>query len=74
MQLGVLSDLDESIELNHAALLLYPPSHDLRSLCLNNLASSLRDRFMQRGAPSDLDESIGLHQAALLLQPPSHYV
>ncbi|KAG1807266.1 CHAT domain-containing protein [Suillus subaureus] len=71
-QLGVLSDLDESIELHRAALLLRPPSHSDRSESLNDLAVSLRDRFTQQGIPSDLDESIELHRAALLLRSPGH--
>jgi hypothetical protein len=74
MELGVPSDLDESIELFRAALLLQPPGHSIQSLCLNNLTISLRDRSMQRGAPSDLDESIELHRTALLLHPPGHSI
>ncbi|KAG2062617.1 hypothetical protein BDR04DRAFT_956399, partial [Suillus decipiens] len=65
-------DLDESIELHRDALLLRPPGHSLRSYSLNNLAVSLRARFIERGVPSDLDESIELHRAALLLRPPGH--
>ncbi|KIK46464.1 hypothetical protein CY34DRAFT_75878, partial [Suillus luteus UH-Slu-Lm8-n1] len=71
-QRGVPSDIDESIELHRAALLLCPPGHSDRSMSLNNLALSLRDRFAQRGIPSDLDESIELHRTALLLCPPGH--
>ncbi|KAG1880880.1 TPR-like protein [Suillus subluteus] len=71
-QQGVLSDLDECIELYQAALLLRPPGHSDRSESLNNLATSLGDRFTQRGVPSDLDESTELYRAALLLRPPGH--
>jgi hypothetical protein len=71
-QRGVPSDLDESIELHQAALLLRPPGHLLRSLSLSNLATSLGVRFRQRGVPSDIDESIELHRAALLLRPHGH--
>ncbi|KAG2139214.1 TPR-like protein [Suillus clintonianus] len=71
-QRGILSDLDEAIELHQAALLLRPPGHSLRSSSLNNLANSLHDRFKQRGAPSDLDEAIELYRAALLLRPSGH--
>ncbi|KAG1769943.1 TPR-like protein [Suillus placidus] len=71
-QRGVPSDLDECIELHHAALLLRPSSHSDRSASLNNLAVSLRDRFRQRGVPSDLDEAIKLNRAALLLRPLGH--
>ncbi|KAG1878122.1 TPR-like protein [Suillus subalutaceus] len=69
---SIMSDLDEAIELNRAALLLCPPSHSDRPASLNNLAVSLRDRFLQRGIMSDLDEAIELLRAALLLCPPSH--
>ncbi|KAG1761430.1 CHAT domain-containing protein [Suillus occidentalis] len=72
MRRGDPSDLDESIELYRAALLLRPPGHSDRSDSLSNLAVGLRDRFMQRGDPSDLDESIELHRAAVLLHPPGH--
>ncbi|KAG2158673.1 uncharacterized protein EDB93DRAFT_1325293 [Suillus bovinus] len=73
-----LSDLDDSIELHQAALLLrppdslllHPPSHSLRSSCLNDLVIGLRDIFRQRGIASDLDEFIKLFRAALLLRPP----
>ncbi|KAG2353320.1 hypothetical protein BDR07DRAFT_1222916, partial [Suillus spraguei] len=71
-QWGILSNLDESIKLHRAALLLCPPGHSDRSQYLINLAISLRDRFTQRGVPSDLDESIELYWAALLLCPPGH--
>ncbi|KAG1856957.1 TPR-like protein [Suillus subalutaceus] len=72
-QRGVLSDLDESIELNRAALLLRPLGHPDRSLSLNNLAVGLRERFFtQRRVPSDMDESIELNRAALLLRPVGH--
>ncbi|KAG1847947.1 CHAT domain-containing protein [Suillus tomentosus] len=67
-----MSDLDEAIELNRAALLLYPSGRSDRSMPLNNLAISLQDRFKQRGMMSDLDEAIELHRAALLLRPSGH--
>ncbi|KAG1747924.1 CHAT domain-containing protein [Suillus paluster] len=71
-QRGVLSDLDEAIELHRAALLLCPPSHSDRSASLNNLANSLQDRFEQRGVflqdrfeqrgvLSDLEEAFRLY-------------
>ncbi|KAG2028483.1 hypothetical protein BDR03DRAFT_1078064, partial [Suillus americanus] len=67
-------DLDESIELHRAAILLRPPGHSDRSHSFNNLTNSLLDRFRQRGrgVQSDLDESIELHRAALLLCPVGH--
>jgi len=67
-----MSDLDEAIDLNRAALALHPPGHSDRSMSLNNLASSLRVRSKQRGVLSDLDEAIDLNQAALALCPPGH--
>ncbi|OAX38917.1 hypothetical protein K503DRAFT_653679, partial [Rhizopogon vinicolor AM-OR11-026] len=56
-QRGILSDLDEAIDLHRAALALRPPGHSNRSQSLNNLAISLRGRFKQRGVVSDLDEA-----------------
>ncbi|KAG2032946.1 hypothetical protein BDR03DRAFT_1014798 [Suillus americanus] len=41
-------------------------------MSLNNLAASLRARFLQQGIMSDLDEATELHRAALLLCPPGH--
>jgi hypothetical protein len=38
-QRGVLSDLDEAIDLDRAALALCPPGHSNRSDSLDNLAS-----------------------------------
>ncbi|KAG2037170.1 hypothetical protein BDR03DRAFT_819009, partial [Suillus americanus] len=42
---GIISDLDEAIELHRAALLLRPPGHSDRSTSLNNLALCLQNRF-----------------------------
>jgi CHAT domain-containing protein len=71
-QRGVLSDLDEAIDLLQAALALRPPGHSSRSDSLINLAMHLYARFEQRGVLSDLDEAIDLDQAALALCPPGH--
>ncbi|KAG1828244.1 CHAT domain-containing protein [Suillus variegatus] len=68
-QRGIISDLDEAIELNRAALLICPPGHSNRFMSLNYLANRLADRFEQRGIMSDLDECIELRRAALLLRP-----
>jgi hypothetical protein len=38
---------------------------------LDNLATSLHDRFHQQGIMSDLDEVIELHRASLLCPPRS---
>ncbi|KAG2753757.1 hypothetical protein P692DRAFT_201929043 [Suillus brevipes Sb2] len=62
----------DDVEECRAALKICPPGHSDRSSSLDNLAGSLRERFMQRGDPSDLDESVELHRAALLLCPPGH--
>ncbi|KAG1809064.1 hypothetical protein EV424DRAFT_177799 [Suillus variegatus] len=72
MQRGIPSDLEECIEFHRAALLLRPPGHSDRPQSLDNLATSLGERFAQRGLPSDLDECIELHRDALLLHPPGH--
>ncbi|KAG1745616.1 TPR-like protein [Suillus lakei] len=66
------SNLDEAIELHRTALLLRPPDHSLRSTFLNNLVTSLHDRFKQSGIVSDLDEAIELNRAALLLCSAGH--
>jgi hypothetical protein len=53
-QRGVLSDLDEAIDLNQAALVLHPPGHSNRSDSLNSLAICLYARFQQRGVLSSV--------------------
>jgi len=60
-QQGVLSDLDEAIDLNRAALSLHPPGHSDQSMSLNNLAIHLQDRFEQQGVLPDLDEAFTLY-------------
>ncbi|KAG1743848.1 TPR-like protein [Suillus lakei] len=62
----------DDVERCRADLKRYPPGHHHHSSCLNNLALSLRDIFLQRGVPSDLDEAIELLRAALLLRRPGH--
>ncbi|KAG1875785.1 TPR-like protein [Suillus subluteus] len=71
-QRGIMSDLDEAIELHRAALLLCPPGHSDRPMFLTNLAKSLGDRLQQSGIMSDIDEAIELLRTALLLRPPGH--
>jgi hypothetical protein len=44
-QRGILSDLDEAIDLDQAALALCPPGHSNRSSSLSNLAIHLYARF-----------------------------
>ncbi|KAG1848847.1 hypothetical protein C8R48DRAFT_614560, partial [Suillus tomentosus] len=66
-QWGVLSDLNESIELHQAASLLHPLPD--RSMSFNNLSAGFRDRPPQQYVPSDIDELGG---AALLLRPLGH--
>ncbi|KAJ8589462.1 hypothetical protein M405DRAFT_791655 [Rhizopogon salebrosus TDB-379] len=70
--MGVLSDLNEAIDLEQAALVLCPPGHSDRSSVLNNCAKYLYARFKQRGVLSDLDEAINFHKAALALLPFGH--
>jgi CHAT domain-containing protein/tetratricopeptide (TPR) repeat protein len=71
-QEGVLSDLNEAIDLCRAALALCTIGHPNRSDCLNDLAVGLFGRFQQEGALSDLDEVINLNKAALALRPLGH--
>ena len=71
-QQGVLSDLEEALELHRAVLALRPPGHPDQSTSLNNLASCLYARFEQRSILSDLNEAIEFYQAALALCPPGH--
>ncbi|KAJ8583497.1 hypothetical protein M405DRAFT_917267, partial [Rhizopogon salebrosus TDB-379] len=60
-QRGVLSDLDEAIELHRVALALCPPGHSNRSDSLNNLAVDLLSRFKQHVQSSDLNEAFTLY-------------
>ncbi|KAG1897908.1 uncharacterized protein F5891DRAFT_1046705 [Suillus fuscotomentosus] len=55
-----------------AALPSRPLSSILRSFVLNNLAFSLRDRWLQQGITFDLDEAIEHNRAALGLLPRCH--
>ncbi|KAG2080877.1 hypothetical protein BD769DRAFT_1647566 [Suillus cothurnatus] len=71
-QQGILSDLDEAVELHRVALGLHPPDDPNRSWWLNDLATSLRERFKQQGVLSDLDEAIELQRAAQAFCPPDH--
>ncbi|KIK43349.1 hypothetical protein CY34DRAFT_717558 [Suillus luteus UH-Slu-Lm8-n1] len=71
-QWGVLSDLDEAVNLHRAALARRAASHPLRSNSLNGLAIALQLRFHQRGVQGDLDEAIKLHRATLALRQPGH--
>ncbi|OAX36334.1 TPR-like protein [Rhizopogon vinicolor AM-OR11-026] len=70
--MGVLSHLDEAIDLYRAALSVCPHGHSYRSQCLNNLAVTLHERFDQRGLLSNLEEAIDHHRTALALRPPGH--
>jgi tetratricopeptide (TPR) repeat protein len=54
-QRGVLSDLDEAIDLHRAALALSPHDHADRSVSLNNLANSLQGRFQDSNRFSSLN-------------------
>lgn len=71
-QRGVLSDLDEAVDLHRAALARRAATHPLRSNSLNGLAVALQLRFHQRGVQSDLDEAIKLHRDILALRQPGH--
>ncbi|KAJ8580075.1 hypothetical protein M405DRAFT_753711, partial [Rhizopogon salebrosus TDB-379] len=72
-QRGVLSDLDEAIDLSQAALALCPPGHSNRSSSLNNLAIHLLTRFKQHAQPSDLNEAFNLYgQLAKVSHPVLH--
>ncbi|OAX34562.1 hypothetical protein K503DRAFT_832993 [Rhizopogon vinicolor AM-OR11-026] len=71
-QWGILSDLEEVIEIHRAALALRPLGHSNQFISLNNLASSLQAKFQQWSVLSDLDEAINFQRAALALCPPGH--
>ncbi|KAG2036406.1 CHAT domain-containing protein [Suillus americanus] len=71
-QRGVLSDLDEAINLHRAALARRAAGHPLRSNSLNDLANALQLRFHQRGVLNDMNEAIKLYRAALTLRQPGH--
>ncbi|KAH6905197.1 hypothetical protein BKA70DRAFT_1565193 [Coprinopsis sp. MPI-PUGE-AT-0042] len=72
-RLGVQEDLDESILVKRAVLLLTPLGHPDRALSLNNLAASLDSHHIHTGATETLDEAIVLHREVLSLWPP-HYI
>ncbi|KAG1908578.1 CHAT domain-containing protein [Suillus fuscotomentosus] len=65
-----MSGLDEAIERYRSALSLHPPGHSQRPMYLNNLAISLRNRYLQRRVMSDLEEAIMHHREATSLIPP----
>ncbi|KAF9069369.1 CHAT domain-containing protein [Rhodocollybia butyracea] len=71
-QTSHLEDLDESIQLNQDALLLFPKGRPDRGLSLNNLGMGLWKRFQQTGHLGDLNESIQLNRDVLLLHPVGH--
>ncbi|OJA18780.1 hypothetical protein AZE42_01624 [Rhizopogon vesiculosus] len=71
-QQGVVSDLEEAIQLGRTALALCPPGHSYRALSLHNLATVLRFRVIHQDVLSDLEEAVELHRAALALCPPDH--
>ncbi|KAG1901356.1 uncharacterized protein F5891DRAFT_1187642 [Suillus fuscotomentosus] len=69
---GSPSDLDEAIKLHAATLALCPPGHIPQLEYINNLATSLCDRFQQHGTLSKLEDVIELHRATLIFCPPHH--
>ncbi|KAJ8595704.1 hypothetical protein M405DRAFT_878058 [Rhizopogon salebrosus TDB-379] len=72
-QRGVLSDLDEVIDMDRAALALRPPGHSSRSQSIQTLASSLLTRFKEHAQPSDLNEAFNLYgQLAQVSNPVLH--
>ncbi|KAJ7192661.1 aromatic di-alanine and tetratricopeptide repeat-containing protein [Mycena pura] len=71
-QRGDAEDIDEAIQLLREALALHPAPHPDRAGSLNNLASSVYERFSQRGDAEDIDEAIQLNREALALRPAPH--
>ncbi|KAG0708396.1 hypothetical protein DFH29DRAFT_892327 [Suillus ampliporus] len=59
-QRGILSDLEDAIALDGAALLHCPNSHPDRFRSLNNLVITLQNRFGQRSILFVLEEVIEL--------------
>ena len=69
---GTLSDLEEAITLERAALDLCPEGHPNRSNSLHNLALCFSSRYDKQASVADLEEAITLDRAALELCPPGH--
>ncbi|KAF9224796.1 hypothetical protein BS17DRAFT_701538 [Gyrodon lividus] len=67
-----MPDLEESIALHRASLVLRPARHPRRHSSLNKLADCLHDLFKQTGMTADLNEAIYLNMAALELSPSGH--
>ena len=67
-----MTDLEENVMLNRAALDLCPPGHPDRSSLLHSLALSLSTRFYKQGVVADLEESVALQKVALDVCPPEH--
>ncbi|EJC97613.1 uncharacterized protein FOMMEDRAFT_40844, partial [Fomitiporia mediterranea MF3/22] len=69
---GQSEDLEETIDLERAALEPRARGHPDRSMSLINLAVSLGARYNQYGRTEDLEEAIELERAALELRPQGH--
>ncbi|KAG9023392.1 hypothetical protein FRB95_013177 [Tulasnella sp. JGI-2019a] len=67
-----MSDLEESIIHQRAALSLWSMDHPIRPSSLSNLGNALRTRFNHLGDMADLDKSIRHYRGALSLHPKDH--
>ncbi|KAJ7469123.1 CHAT domain-containing protein [Mycena latifolia] len=70
--IGDLTDLNESVSTFKAAVSLTPEGHPGKPSRLNNLGTSLHNRFEQLGNLTDLNKAVAIFKAALRLTPEGH--
>lgn len=69
---GIMSDLNQAIDLQEQALQLQSPDHPNRSSSLDNLSMALHERYKQSGNILDLNQAIILAEQGLKLCPIEH--
>ncbi|KIM28570.1 hypothetical protein M408DRAFT_69393 [Serendipita vermifera MAFF 305830] len=68
----VISDINEAISLQKAAVDLTPDSQPDKPALLNNLGAAVQTRFQRLGDVMDLENAISFKQAAVDLTPDGH--
>ncbi|KAJ7848420.1 CHAT domain-containing protein, partial [Mycena leptocephala] len=71
-QFGMISELDQDVELCRKALLVHQTTRRHPDVCLNDLGIALWRRFQQQGNFTDLAEVIKIHREALALCKQDH--
>ncbi|MEO3813451.1 CHAT domain-containing tetratricopeptide repeat protein, partial [Sphaerisporangium sp. B11E5] len=71
-RMGLLTDLDEAVEMGREAVRRMPPDHPERGVSLNNLGIAVRTRFERLGAVGDLDEAVEVGREAVRAMPADH--